>query len=67
MIFLGIFFVIFGGLIIVYPQFLAYMIGFFFVALGVNVWVMRFIFARRMHPPKKGGIQAGEYEIFWRK
>ncbi len=43
--FFGIFSLFFGIVVISYPEFLAYLVGFFFVFLGINVlvasWMMR--------------------------
>lgn len=38
--FLSIFLIIFGLIVIIYPQFLAYLIGSFFIFVGLNMLVL---------------------------
>ncbi len=44
--FFGFFAVIFGLIIIAFPEFLAYIIGFFFLLLGVNILFASTMFRR---------------------
>lgn len=57
----AIFLIIFGAIVIAYPQFLAYLIGWFFVFIGVNMLVIGFIFPKKK---KDSFVKFGSYKIF---
>ncbi|MBX9809568.1 hypothetical protein K2X92_04235 [Candidatus Gracilibacteria bacterium] len=60
--FFGLFSLIFGAIIIAFPEFLAYLIGFFFVLIGVNILFISTIFRRGGQDSSKSW-KVGGYEI----
>ena len=59
--FFSIFLIIFGVIIIIYPEFLAYLIGWFFVFVWVNLALIWFAFKRWI---KEDYVKFGKYKIF---
>lgn len=53
---------VFGVIIVMFPEFLTYLIGFFFVFLGVNILFAAAIFRRGTAPGEKTW-NVGGYEI----
>ncbi len=60
-----IFSLIFGIVVIANPDIIAYLIGFFFVFLGLNMFVMSWIFRKKQAPQKSWSV--GGYEIIRKK
>jgi hypothetical protein len=58
--------VIFGLIIIAFPEFLAYLIGFFFLILGVNILLASTMFRRGSSESSKSW-KIGDYEILKNK
>ena len=56
---------IFGIVVIANPDIIAYLIGFFFVFLGLNMFVMSWIFRKKQAPEKSWRV--GGYEIIRKK
>ncbi|NRH21290.1 hypothetical protein HOO68_04570 [Candidatus Gracilibacteria bacterium] len=59
--FFGIFALIFGMIIIAFPEFLAYLIGFFFVFLGTNILLAGILYKKNGTESKSWKV--GGYEI----
>lgn len=64
--FFGIFAIAFWLIIIAYPQFLSYLIGFFFLFLGLNILIASRIF-RRWSGESDRVWKIGNYEILKNK
>lgn len=60
--FFGLFSLVFGAVIIAFPQFLAYLIGFFFVLIGVNILFISTMFRNGGQEHGKSW-KVGGYEI----
>lgn len=50
-------------MVILYPQFLAYLIGFFFIFLGLNSLFLSIMLARKKNPNGERKWAFGSYEI----
>lgn len=55
------FLIIFGLIIIAYPEFLAYLIGWFFLFIWLNIFFIGLAFPRKK---KEGFVKFGSYKIF---
>lgn len=53
---------VFGGLVIAYPEFLSYIIGGFFLFLGINILIISGLFRASSRTEWKSW-KIGEYEI----
>lgn len=60
----SIIFILFGITIIVYPQLLAYLIGWFFIVLGLNLLVWYLIFQSKFKKAKKDYAEFMWYKIY---
>lgn len=64
MSYFSLFFLAFGGIIIAYPEFLAYLIGYFFIFIGLNSLFLSLAFLRRNREKSPDSIWSiGGYEI----
>ena len=59
MLFYGIFFLLFGVAILIWPELLAYMIAIFFIFMGLNILFFYFL----IKPKKKKEVIIGSYKI----
>ena len=50
MTYFALFCIAFGSIVILYPQFLAYLIGFFFIFIGLNTLFFSMAFMKRNNP-----------------
>lgn len=70
MIFFGAFFLLFGILVIIFPELIAYIIGFFLISLGVNMLLLG-VRIRSIHSQNKSSdkkiFSFGNYEFVKRK
>ena len=57
----AVFLIIFGIIIIVYPEFLAYLIGWFFVFAWINLYLIWFAFNKWN---KENYVKFGKYKIY---
>lgn len=64
--FLSFFFILFGITVIAFPAFIAYIIGFFFLFLGVNSLIIS-LAMRRNSPNASKSWSFGNYEIIKKK
>lgn len=62
--FFGFFALVFGIIVIAFPEFLAYLIGFFFVLIGVNILFISWLWKDKS--PNKSW-RVGDYEILKNK
>ncbi len=68
--FIPIFLIIFWTIIIIFPQFLAYLIGGFFLFIGINILFLSYQFgkikknAKDAEDAKKPYMKFGDYEIY---
>lgn len=58
---LALFLMIFWLIVIAYPEFLAYLIGWFFVFIWLNMLLMGFVFPSKK---KESFVKFGSYKIF---
>ncbi|MBC7498712.1 hypothetical protein H7170_03660 [Candidatus Gracilibacteria bacterium] len=58
---------IFGLVIIAFPEFLAYLIGFFFLILGVNILLVSTLFRKGNPSTSQQSWKVGGYEILKNK
>lgn len=63
---LSLFFILFGITVIAFPAFIAYIIGFFFLFLGVNSLIISLAMRRNRSNPSKSWSFGG-YEIIKKK
>lgn len=61
--FFALFCLIFGSIIIIYPQLIAYIIGYFFVFIGINSLVFAWMTRRRNASSANNSWSFGGYEI----
>ena len=59
MLFYGIFFILFGILILIKPELLSYLIAIFFIVIWINILTLYFIF----NPKKDKDITIWAYKI----
>ncbi len=67
--FFGAFFLLFGILVIIFPELIAYIIGFFLISLGVNMLILGFRIQKvynQNHSDKKI-FSFGNYEFVKKK
>ncbi len=66
--FFGLFALIFGWVIIAFPEFLAYIIGFFFVFIGFNILIIGSLFQKKNGSSNQSEWwKVGGYEILRNK
>lgn len=67
--FIGLFFFIFGIFIILFPEIIAYMIGFFLIFIGLNIFIfaMRIKIMQRQTQSPESIFSFGGYEFIKRK
>ncbi|HRI35987.1 MAG TPA: hypothetical protein PK765_02745 [bacterium] len=63
---IGAIFFIFGVLFIIFPDLVAYIIGFFFLSIGVNMLIASVAFGRKDQQDRQT-FRFGDYEIYRRK
>ncbi|UFX83017.1 hypothetical protein [Candidatus Absconditicoccus praedator] len=62
MFIIPLFFIVFGLLIIIFPEFLAYLVGGFFILLGVNILLG--IFFIKKGKKRGDGVRIAGYKIY---
>ncbi len=62
----AIFFILFGGIILAFPDFLAYIIGFLFLFIGVNSLAIS-LMMKKKNPSEQKSWSFGKYEILKKK
>lgn len=63
MIFIGIFFILFGCLIIAMPELIAYIVAFFLILIGVNITILGYRMQKVKNSTPSSGFSFGGYEI----
>lgn len=61
--YISLFFLIFGSIIIVYPELIAYIIGFVCIFIGLNSLLLNLVLRRKMSNQSKPSWSFGGYEI----
>lgn len=62
--FLSIFLIVFGIIIIKFPEFLAYLIGFFFVFIGFNMFLITMKFGKWVNNSRDEFVRFWKYVIY---
>ena len=62
--FIAIFLIIFGVIIIRYPEMLAYLIGGFFVFIGINMLFVTLAFKKKWMFWNESYVKFGKYKIY---
>lgn len=63
MIFIGIFFILFGCLIIAMPELIAYIVAFFLILIGINITIFAYRMQKVKNSAPSSGFSFGGYEI----
>nr|MDD3720036.1 hypothetical protein [Candidatus Gracilibacteria bacterium] len=56
--------ILFGVTVIVFPEFLAYLIGGFFIIIGINMLGFSMMFSSKMKKGQDEYIKFGKYKIY---
>lgn len=63
MIFIGIFFILFGCLIIAMPELIAYIVAGFLILIGIHITLLGYKMHKRNQSTPSSGFSFGSYEI----